>query len=70
MKQGKVKPLRHALAEVADPRAEQGQRHEFIAILMLVCAAMLCGYDNPNQIASWGQSLEPEFLRIWVSSGA
>jgi predicted transposase YbfD/YdcC len=30
---------------------------------MLVCAAMLCGYDNSNQIAIWGQSLEPEFLR-------
>jgi predicted transposase YbfD/YdcC len=63
MNQGKVKPLRHILAEVVDPRAEQGQRHEFIAILMLVCAAMLCGYDNPHQIATWGQSLEPEFLR-------
>lgn len=60
---GKVKPLRHVLAEVADPRAEQGQRHDFVAILMLVCAAMLCGYDNPNQMATWGQSLEPEFLR-------
>jgi predicted transposase YbfD/YdcC len=63
MKYGKVNPLRQVLAEVADPRAEQGQRHEFVAILMLVCAAMLCGYDNPNQIAAWGQSLEPEFLR-------
>jgi DDE_Tnp_1-associated len=49
MEQRKVKPLRQVLAEVADPRSEQGQRHEFIAILMLVCAAMLCGYDNPNQ---------------------
>ena len=63
MEYGTVKPLRHVLAEVADPRAEQGQRHDFVAILMLVCAAMLCGYDNPNQIATWGQSLGPEFLR-------
>lgn len=63
MKYGKVKPLSQVLAEVPDPRAERGQRHEFIAILMLVGAAMLCGYDNPNQIATWGQSLEPEFLR-------
>lgn len=60
---GKVKPLSQVLIEVTDPRAEQGRRHEFIAILMLVSAAMLCGYDNPNQIATWGQSLEPEFLR-------
>lgn len=63
MEHGKVKPLRQVLAEVVDPRAERGQRHEFVAILMLVCAAMLCGYDNPNQIAIWGQSLKPEFLR-------
>jgi predicted transposase YbfD/YdcC len=63
MNQGKVKALRRVLAEVADPRDTQGQRHEFVAILMLVCAAMLCGYDNPNQIATWGQSLEPAFLR-------
>lgn len=63
MEQRKVKPLRQVLVEVADPRSEQGQRHEFIAILMLVCAAMLCGYDNPNQITTWGQSLELEFLR-------
>lgn len=63
MSYGKVKPLRQVLVEVTDPRAAQGQRHEFIAILMLVCAAMLCGYDHPNQIATWGQSLEPEFLR-------
>jgi predicted transposase YbfD/YdcC len=60
---GKVRPLYQVLAEVADPRAKQGQRHEFVAILMLVCAAMLCGYDNSNQIATWGQSLEPQFLK-------
>lgn len=63
MNHGKVKPLNKVLAEVTDPRKNQGQRHEFGAILMLVCAAMLCGYDNPNQIATWGQSLEADFLR-------
>lgn len=63
MNHGNVKPLNKVLAEVTDPRKNQGQRHEFVAILMLVCAAMLCGYDNPNQIATWGQSLEADFLR-------
>lgn len=63
MKHGNVKPLNEVLAEVTDPRKDQGQRHEFIAILMLVCAAMLCGYDNPNQIAIWGKSLDTDFLR-------
>jgi len=63
MGQRQVKPLNKVLAEVVDPRKKQGQRHEFVAILMLVCAAMLCGYDNPNQIATWGQSLDADFLR-------
>lgn len=63
MKQGTVNPLNKVLAEVTDPRKNQGQRHEFVAILMLVCAAMLCGYDNPNQIAIWAQSLDADFLR-------
>jgi len=63
MHSGNVKPLNKVLAKVTDPRKKQGQRHEFVAILMLVCAAMLCGYDNPNQIATWGQSLEADFLR-------
>lgn len=63
MKHGNVKPLHKVLAEVTDPRKKQGQRHKFVAILMLVCAAMLCGYDNPNQIATWGQALDADFLR-------
>ena len=63
MSYGKVKSPYKVLAEVDDPRDAQGQRHEFTAILMLICAAMLCGYDNPNQIATWGQALEADFLR-------
>ena len=63
MREEKVKPLSEVLAEVPDPRDEQGKRYEFDAILLLICAAMLCGYDNRNQIAIWGQSLEEEFLR-------
>ena len=61
MDSSKVRPLRQVLAEMTDPRAEQGQRYDLVAILMLVCGAMLCGYDNPNQIASWGQAQETEF---------
>ena len=43
MSKGNVKPLCKILVEVDDPRDGQGQRHEFTAILMLICAAMLCG---------------------------
>ncbi len=58
-----VRPLCEVLGEVADPRAAGGQRYPFGAILTLVCAAMLCGYDNPNQIAIWGQAQSQAFLR-------
>jgi predicted transposase YbfD/YdcC len=63
MSYGIVLPLCNVLAKVDDPRDAQGQRHEFTAILMLICAAMLCGYDNPNQISIWGKALDVDFLR-------
>lgn len=59
-----VRPLREVLAEVPDPRARGGRRHEFEAILLLICAAMLCGCKNPNQIAAWGASQNQEYLKL------
>lgn len=59
-----VRPLREVLAEVPDPRARGGRRHEFEAILMLICAAMLCGCKNPNQIATWGANQSREYLKL------
>ena len=59
-----VRPLREILAEVPDPRADGGKRHEFEAILLLVCVAMLSGCENPNQIAAWGAGQDREYLRL------
>ena len=62
-KERKIKPLCEVLAEVPDPRQAGGKRYPLNAILMLVCAGMLCGYDNPNQIAIWAEAQHPEFLK-------
>ncbi len=59
-----ARPLREVLSQVPDPRARGGRRHEFEAILLLICAAMLCGCKNPNQIAAWGASQSREYLEI------
>lgn len=58
-----VKPLVEVFETIADPRAAGGRRYELSAILMLVSGAMLCGYDNLNQIAEWGRAQPAEFLR-------
>jgi hypothetical protein len=57
-----VRPLKAVLAEMPDPRAAGGKRYEFGAVLMLICAAMLCGCQNPNQIAAWGSGRDREYL--------
>ncbi len=59
-----VRPLRDVLSEIADPRAAGGKRHEFVAVLVLICVAMLCGCENPNQIATWGANRDREYLRL------
>lgn len=59
-----VLSLREVLAEVPDPRDRGGKRHEFGAILLLICAAMLCGCKNPNQIATWGASQGRDYLKL------
>lgn len=60
----RVRPLREVLAEIPDPRAAGGKRHEFDAVLVLMCVAMLCGCQNPNQIATWGANRDCEYLRM------
>jgi hypothetical protein len=60
----RVQSLSDVFAEVPDPRSELGRRYPLQAVLNLAVAAMLCGHDNPNQIAIYGQNQSPTFLRI------
>jgi hypothetical protein len=60
---GQVRPLVEVFEMIPDPRAAGGQRYRLSAILMLVSAAMLCGYDTPHRIAEWGRAQTSDFLR-------
>jgi hypothetical protein len=60
----RVQSLSDVFAAVPDPRSALGKRYPLPAVLNLAVAAMLCGHDNPNQIATYGQNQSPTFLRI------
>jgi predicted transposase YbfD/YdcC len=56
-----VPPLATALAALPDFRSPQGKRHPLLALLLLVCTAMLCGARGESAIADWAQNHDP----IW-----
>lgn len=54
-----VPSLRELLADIPDPRDPGGRRYPLVAVLLLICAGMLSGCKNPNQIAAWGGKWGP-----------
>jgi len=62
-----IRPLAEYLAEIRDPRKAKGLRHPLVAILCLVCVALMSGAKNPKAIANWWknrQDLGPLLKRL------
>lgn len=56
-RKAKLPPLHDYLARVPDPRDPRGRRHPLVAILALICLAMLSGIQGYLPAAQWARKL-------------
>ncbi|PHM22692.1 hypothetical protein Xehl_03459 [Xenorhabdus ehlersii] len=60
----KTTSISHAFGHLSDPRVNRTQRHSLIDILTISICAIICGYENFNDIEEYGKTKEDWFRQF------